>query len=146
MKLHRSNPRSRSPRSALLGLAVAAATVTGLAAAPSASADARTCISAAAGIMCTGVGGSGTNVGVIRSEMHPWSVASLICNYSAWYYYVPPSRGAYGLGYKSRAGCTAGWAYLDLPLYKTFPRNTLICSKWYQDNGSFVAEKCVGVS
>ena len=109
-----------------------------------ASASAQTCISATQGYVCTNVVGSGTyvsQVGVSRGKS-----PSAICNYSAWFFYVPPSGGAHDLGYRSRQGCVLGRAWFDVPVNRSFPRHTLLCAKWMEDYGTKIAEKCVGVS
>jgi hypothetical protein len=108
-----------------------------------ASASAQTCISANQGYVCTNVVGSGTWVsqaGVSRGKS-PGS----ICNYSAWFFYVPPSGGAYDLGYQSRQGCTVARAWFDIPVNRNFQGGTLVCAKWMEDYGTKIAEKCVGV-
>lgn len=109
-----------------------------------AQASAQTCISASQGYVCTNVVGSGTwvsQMGVSRGK-----APSAICNYSAWFFYVPPSGGAYGLGYQSRQGCVLGRAWFDIPVNRNFQHGTLLCAQWWEDYHTVkVAEKCVGV-
>ncbi len=53
--------------------------------------------------MCTYVMGNGTCVNHIQSQFFTtWAV----CNCSAWFFYIPPWGGAYGLDYKTRYGCS----------------------------------------
>lgn len=113
----------------------------GLMATP-ADASAQTCISAPGGYVCANVSGSGTwvsSVGVSRGTYGP------ICNYSAWFFYVPPWGGAYGLGYQKRMGCTWGRAWFGQPVNRRFPKGTLICAKWFENNDTYISEKCVGL-
>ena len=117
-----------------------------LAIAPPADATAETCISARSGIVCTKVWGTGTYVQSMRTSKNNWTNGSLVCNYSAWFFYIPSTGGAYGLGYQQRQGCTFSPAWLTQSVNRSFPRNTLICGKWFEDIGQFIAEKCVGVS
>jgi len=73
----------------------------------------------------------------------PWGV----CNYSAWFFYIPPSGGAYGLAYLSRAGCGAVHVWLDDYVKRSFPNKTLICAKFYENFGqTYDGQKCVGLS
>lgn len=126
----------------LLALATAVG-ITAVVAPSQASASAQTCISASGGYVCANVVGSGTWVsqaGVSRGK------ATSICNYSAWFFYVPPGGGAYDLGYRSRQGCNWERAWFDVPVNRNFPRGTLVCAKWMEDYGVKIAEKCVGIS
>jgi hypothetical protein len=128
---------------AALGLLLAVCLGATVTTASPASASAQTCIGATGGYVCTNVSGSGTwvnSVGVSRGK------STYICNYSAWFFYVPPSGGAYGLGYQSRAGCVFNRAWFDQPVNRSFPRNTLVCAKFYEDYNTLIGEKCVGVS
>lgn len=140
-----------------ISFSIALATMTTVATmtAPAASADAQTCITGngADGQVCTQVHGDKTFVEGITSKriLHklPSSDQPIpsVCNYSAWFYYVPPSGGAHDLGYRKRAGCTPGAAYFDLRVDREFPADTLICSKWHEDDfETFIAEKCVGLT
>ena len=109
-----------------------------------ASASAGTCISAGpTSQVCTYVDGSGTWVNHVQSQ---YFNTGAICNYSAWFYYVPPSGGAYGYGYQSRAGCVYGVAYFQQNVYRSFPAGTLMCAKFMTNYGAEVGEKCVGLS
>lgn len=138
--------RRRGHRGAAVGLVLVTATTGVLGTAVAASASAETCISARSGNVCTKVNGGGTWVDSVRSTKINWSAASAVCNYSAWFYYVPPSGGAYGLGYLKRDGCSPYVSWLQLTVNRSFPKNTLVCTKWFEDQGNFIAEKCVGVS
>jgi hypothetical protein len=130
-----------------LSLAASLAVALGAGGALSATAlgSATTCIqvSGNGSAVCTYVAGSGTYVQHVQSQ---YFTRGAICNDSAWFYYVPPQGGAYGLGYESRGGCQYGAAYFQLNLNRSFPRNTLICSKFMQNYGQEVGEKCVGLS
>lgn len=109
-----------------------------------AHATAETCISASNGYMCTMVYGSGGRVDTIGASRG--KAPNAICNYSAWFYYVPPTGGAIGLGAVSRAGCGLGRVWLDMPVNRTFPLRTLMCAKFYENNWqTLVSEKCVGL-
>ncbi len=129
---------------AILGLVLAASVVAGQ---PSpANATAQTCIGATGGYVCTIVYGSGTrvdSVGVSRGK--GGSIG--MCGTSAWFYYIPPSGGAYGLASVSRDGCVWGRAWFDIGVNRTFPRGTQLCAKFYENYWqNFIAQKCVGVS
>jgi hypothetical protein len=134
--------RKRST-SAFLGVLLTIGITIGVA--PPASATAQTCITAPNGYVCTMVYGSGTyvsTVGISRGK-----VPSAICNYSAWFFYIPPTGGAYGLGSNYRAGCTFGRAWLDIPVNRSFPRGTQVCAKFYENAwSSFIGQQCVGLS
>lgn len=130
-------------RIGMIALALIAAIGLSVAATAPAEASAQTCISASGGYVCTIVSGSGTyvsSVGMSRGK------DGSICNYNAWFYYVPPTGGAYSLGYQSRAGCTYGRAWFNQAVNRSFPRNTLVCGKWHENSTDFIGEKCVGVS
>jgi hypothetical protein len=139
---------SRVPRRLLIavasGLLVIAAVV--IPATGQANASAQTCTGTPGGVVCTAVSGTSNYVSYIDAAWFkggpPW-----ICNYSAWFYYVPPSGGAYGLAYLSRAGCGYAHVWLDDYVYRTFPHNTLICVKFYENGGaSYDGTDCVGLS
>lgn len=67
-----------------------------------AHATAVTCItSSASDSVCTTVDGSGNYVTDIEASWNSILPPYNICNYSAWFYYVPPTGGAYGLDYQS---------------------------------------------
>src|SRR4051812_35637324 len=96
-----------------------------------ANASAQTCIAAPGGYICTKTYGSGTYVealGVSRGKSTP------ICNYSAWFFYIPPSGGAYGINSVFRAGCGLGRVWLDATVGQNFPVGTQVCAKFYEDN------------
>jgi hypothetical protein len=132
-------------RKVLSAVAVGAAALgMTIVAAPAADASAQTCIAATEGFVCTNVSGSGTHVdrvGVSRDK-----APDAICNYNAWFYYVPPEGGANDLGYQERAGCVAGRAWFDVGVDRTFAPGTLLCAKWHEDYTTLIGEKCVGVS
>lgn len=110
-----------------------------------ASATAQTCIGATNGYVCTIVYGSGTyvsDVGVSRGK-----APTAICNYSAWFFYIPPSGGAYSLGAQSRYGCVFLRAWFTQHVGRSFPRGTLVCAKFYENFWStLIGQKCVGIS
>lgn len=109
-----------------------------------ASATAQTCISASGGYVCTTAYGSGTyvsDVGVSRGKS-----PTAICNYNAWFFYIPPSGGAYSLGTQGRAGCGLFRVWLSQPVNRSFPRGTQVCAKFYENYWrDLIAQKCVGV-
>ena len=111
----------------------------------SAAASASTCIqvSGNGSTVCTYVDGSGTYVAHVQSQ---YFTIGAICNSSAWFYYVPPSGGAYGYGYQSRGGCQYGAAYFQQNVNRSFPPGTLMCAKFMVNYGNEVGEKCVGLS
>jgi len=119
--------------------------IAGIAAAPSpANATAQTCIGATGGYVCTIVYGSGTrvdSVGVSRGKG-----PTAICGYSAWFFYIPPTGGAFGLGSQQRDGCVFLRAWFNQPVNRSFSRGTLVCAKFYENYwSSFIAQKCVGI-
>ncbi|MGF7229515.1 MAG: hypothetical protein ACQR33_06080 [Candidatus Saccharibacteria bacterium] len=121
----------------LIGIPVALATP--------ASATAQTCISASGGYVCAMTYGSGTYVsdmGVSRGK-----APTAVCNYSAWFFYMPPTGGAYSLGTQQRAGCGLLRVWLNQPVDRSFPSGTLVCAKFYENYwNDLIAQKCVGVS
>lgn len=135
------------PMRALSGLVVLLGALllgAALVAAP-ASASATTCIqvSGNGSGVCTAVNGSGTYVNHVQSQ---YFTPGAICNYSAFFYYVPPGGGAYSYGYQSRGGCGYGSAYFQQNVNRSFPAGTLMCAKFMQNYGNMVGEKCVGLS
>jgi len=137
--------RTLSRKAALLGAVtvLAAGSVTAATTSP-AAASAATCLQYdIKSTMCTYVMGHGTWVDHVQSQFFTtWA----ICNYNAWVFYIPPSGGAYGLAWLTRYGCSYGAAYLQANINRSFPVGTLICSKFYKDYGTFVGQKCVGLS
>ena len=111
-----------------------------------ASASAQTCIQTSnTGLLCTYVNGSGDHVNYINVDYDDIGVTE-ICNYSAWFFYVPPGGGAYGLGYYYRAGCNFEHVWFNEGLNRNFPHHTQMCAKFYKNNGEYVGQKCVGLS
>ena len=116
-----------------------------LAVAPAANATAQTCITTTNGYVCTTVYGGGTHVDNVRITRG--KSPAMVCNYSAWFFYIPPSGGAYGLGYQERAGCVPLRAWFVQSVNRDFPSGTLVCAKFFEDyNATLVGQKCVGVS
>jgi hypothetical protein len=106
-----------------------------------AHATAQTCVAAPGNTtVCTAVSGSGDYVGYMDAA---WFHPGEICNYSAWFYYVPPSGGAYGLAYLSRAGCGYAHVWLDAYFNKNFPNGSLMCIKMYENSGNYDGTRCV---
>lgn len=127
-----------------LGIAVILAALFGVLLPGTANAMAQTCTIVSVGTMCTTVYGSGTHVTSIASARTNLTEPGFICEYSAWYFYVPPSGGAYGLGTEQRAGCGLVRVWLIRGINRNFEKGTLICSKFFENRwGSFIGEKCV---
>lgn len=99
------------------------------------------CTWAPGGYQCTGVNQSGTWVGVLASSHGvDWS-----CNYSAWFYQVPPGGGVVSLGTAGSGGCGVR-VVLEKPLNRSFAKGTRLCSKFYENAwGSFIGESCVTI-
>ena len=96
-------------------------------------------------MLCMQVNGSSTWVQSVNAIYD--SNNAPICNYSAWFYVVPPSGGATGIAYQSHTGCT-NWFGVNLgaAIYNYFPHRSLVCVKWYVNSGQEVGTKCVGLS
>lgn len=75
-------------------------------------------------------------------------VPGQVCNYSAWFFRVEPNGKVYDMGSQYSAGCNwLGRSYFKKDVRRSFPKNTLMCTKFYQDRWSyFIGEKCVGLS
>jgi hypothetical protein len=136
-------------RAALAGVSIAGSMGWIAKESSTAYATSQTCVSTSGGGICTKVNGTGEYVDSV--QVSRWKVPEKpwpnICDYSAWFFYVPPSGGAYGLGYQSRNGCTEVRAWLSQPVNRRLPAGTLVCAKFFEDhNANFVSEKCVGLS
>lgn len=107
-----------------------------------AAASAQGCTSAFSGYVCTTVNGSGTwveSVSAIRGKIGD------ICRSDAWAYYVPPSGGAYGLGWASRSNCAYGRAWFDFAVGRTLARGSLVCTKFSENGTPVGGEPCVRI-
>jgi hypothetical protein len=127
-----------------LGILMALTIILGFAS--PASATAQTCISAPGGYHCTTVKGSGTYVASVYAVRG--GVPGQVCNSSAWFFRVEPTGAVYDMGSQYSAGCNwVGRSYFKQEVHQSFPKDTLLCTKFYQDRWDyFIGEKCVGVS
>jgi hypothetical protein len=109
-----------------------------------AHASAVTCIAAsAADSVCTTTSGTGDYLTGVEASWNAILPPYNICNYSAWFYYVPPTGGAYGISYQSRNGCGYGRVWLNAYTNRSYPNNTLICVKFYDNGGEYNGTDCV---
>lgn len=147
MNIGKLIPRGARRLLMAVGIPIVTAGALLIPAAQPAAASAQTCITYQGGFVCTQVNGQSNWVAGIEADWvrvtPPWG----ICNYSAWFFYIPPTGGAYGLSYQSRAGCGFGQVWLDYWPYRYFPHGTLVCAKFYENWGQiYDGQRCVGLS
>ena len=112
-----------------------------------ANASAITCVSSPGpGAICTAVSGSGDYVQDINASWDKIIPPYETCNYSAWFYYIPPKGGAYGLKYQEINSCGYGRVWIDDFVYRSFPNHTKLCVKYYDNGGDYIGTDCVGLT